>query len=176
MSATWIGLPSRFASSIARSLAVEISVRIPDANESRIRSLSRPARSVKKPRPWLDQAKFGICRATSHGFQSSLEAVNTAGPDRRQHFSKREMVGKRTGPLLAGPVRQDHRLVHALPGPVRTAERTANASGLHLPEFHRVDELLTGTSTLFWCISRCRHAVVCSRSSDCVNCLPITSG
>src|SRR6186713_1115145 len=49
------------------------------------------------------------------------------------------MVGQRTGPLLARPVSISDRLVHAFPGPVRTAEWTADASSLDLP-VHRVDE------------------------------------
>ena len=31
--------------------------------------------SVKKPRPWLDQAKFATCRSVSHAFQASSEAA-----------------------------------------------------------------------------------------------------
>ena len=34
---------------------------------------------MKKPRPWLDQAKFGICLAVSQAFHSSLDEVTQPG-------------------------------------------------------------------------------------------------
>src|SRR5580765_1794647 len=72
----WIGLlPSLPASSIARSRRPKFFSEYQTRTSSSLSRLSRPARSVKKPRPWLDQAKLGICLDVSQAFHSSLEEV-----------------------------------------------------------------------------------------------------
>src|SRR3954464_174900 len=72
----WIGLlPSLLASSTARSRRPKFLSEYQTRTSSSLSCLSRPARSVKKPRPWLDQAKLGICLFVNQDFQSSVDEV-----------------------------------------------------------------------------------------------------
>ena len=61
------------ASAMARSRRSKFCAEYQTRTSSSSSRLSRPARSVKKPRPWLDQAKFGICRSVSQAFHAPVE-------------------------------------------------------------------------------------------------------
>ena len=64
---------------VARSRRAKFRSEYQTRANSSLSRLSRPARSVKKPRAWLDQAKFGMCRSFSHAFQSSLDDETQPG-------------------------------------------------------------------------------------------------
>ena len=67
--------PLRRASSIARSRRWKLS----SEYQQRVSSVSskrwRPARSVKKPRAWLDQAKSGVWLRSNQAFYPGSEAA-----------------------------------------------------------------------------------------------------
>src|SRR5690606_22417950 len=71
-----IGLwPSCLASSMARSRRAKFLSLYQQRTSSSLSVLSRPARSVKKPRPWLDQEKLVTCRSLNQAFHASVDAL-----------------------------------------------------------------------------------------------------
>src|ERR1700727_2899208 len=63
-------------------------------------SRSRPALSVKKPLLWLDQAKFGICRSTSHGRQTSSEQAMHPSQIGQTRFASEKLFDNAAGACL----------------------------------------------------------------------------
>src|ERR1700741_3950516 len=72
----WIGFtPSSLASSMARSRRSKLLSEYQVLTISALSFFFRPARSVKKPRAWLDQEKFGIWWSFSHFLYGLSEAA-----------------------------------------------------------------------------------------------------